>query len=118
MSSASDVTNLRQLLAQYSVSSQPQNAWSTTQPISTSGTITGSKLALSSQSVGTTTLVGGSSTVSTGACTPSSYVFVTYKTVGGTQGILRTTPGTASFTITSSSGTDTSIVQWMVINAA
>jgi hypothetical protein len=118
MSSASDVTALRQILAKYSVDSQSQNTWSTTQPISTSSTVTAGKLALSSQSVGTATLSGGTVTVSTGACTPSSYVFVTYKTVGGTQGILRTTPGNASFVITSSSGSDTSIVQWMVVNSA
>lgn len=118
MSSASDLTNLRQVIAQYSVASAGQSAWSTTQPISTSGTVTGGKLALSSQSVGTATLVAGSNTVSTTACATNSCVFVTYKTVGGTQGILRTTPANASFTITSSSGSDTSIVQWMVVNPA
>lgn len=118
MSAGSDVTALRQIIAKYSVDSQSQNAWSTYQPISTSDTITGARLALSSQSIGTVTLVGGTVTVPASRCTPNSCVFVTYKTVGGTQGILRTTPGNASFVITSSSASDTSTVQWMVINSA
>jgi hypothetical protein len=118
MSAASDVTALRHLLAKYSVDSQAQNTWSTVQPISTSSTVTAGRLALSSQSVGTATLTGGTVTVTASGCTPNSCVFVTYKTVGGTQGILRTTPGNSSFVITSSSGSDTSIVQWMVVNAA
>jgi hypothetical protein len=118
MSAASDVTALRQILAKYSVDSQSQNTWSTTQPISTSSTVSAGILALSSQSVGTATLSAGTVTVTSTACTPNSYVFVTYKTVGGTQGILRTTLGNSSFVITSSSGSDTSIVQWMLVNAA
>ena len=118
MSAASDVTALRQILAKYSVDSQSQNSWSTSQPISTSDTITGARLALSSQSIGTATLSAGTVTVLVSGCTTTSCVFVTYRTVGGTQGILRTAPGNGSFVITSSSGSDTSTVQWMLVNSA
>ena len=118
MSSASDVTNLRQVIAQYSIASAGQSAWSTSQPISTSSTVTGGRLALSSQSVGTAVLAAGTVTVAASGCRTNSCVFVTYNTVGGTQGILRTTPGNGSFVITSSSGSDTSVVQWMVVNSA
>lgn len=118
MSSASDVTSLRQIIAQYSVASQAPFAWSTSQPISTSSLVTANGIKLSNQSVGVATLVGGTVTVSTSVCTTTSFIFVTYKTVGGSQGILRTTPGTGSFVITSSSGSDTSAVQWMLVNPA
>jgi hypothetical protein len=118
MSAASDVTLLRQVIAQYSIGSSAQSAWATTQPISTSSTLTGGGINLSSQSAGTATLVGGTVTVSSSLCRTTSFVFVTYKTVGGTQGILRANAGASSFVITSSSGSDTSVVQWMLVNPA
>ena len=68
--------------------------------------------------VGVATLVGGAVTVSTSAVTAASIILVSHKVVGGTQGILRTDTITAntSFTIESSSGTDISTVNWLVIN--
>jgi hypothetical protein len=118
MSSAGDLTVLRQIIAQYSVAAANQNAWSTTYPIQTSANIAATSINLSSSSVGLVTLVGGTATVSTSACATSSYVFLTVKTVGGSQGLLRVTPGAGSFVITSASGSDTSVVQWLVVNPA
>ncbi len=66
---------------------------------------------------GVATLVAGSVTVAADFIDSSSRIIVTPKTPGGTPGILST--GTrvngTSFTITSSSGTDTSTVDWTVI---
>ena len=119
MSSAGDVTILRQIIAQYSVAAANQNAWSTYYPIQTTANIVaGAGINLSTSYIGTATLVGGTVTVITSACTSTSYVFLTVKTVGGTQGLLRVAPGTGSFVITSASGSDTSAVQWMIINPA
>lgn len=85
-------------------------------------TITNGKLNLdavpTNAIVGVATLIGGAVTVSTSAVTTASIILVSHKVVGGTQGILRTdtiTTGT-SFTIESSSGTDTSTVNWLIIN--
>lgn len=71
-------------------------------------------------SVGTATLSSGTITVNTTAVTASSLIFVTCNTPGGTQGFLSVptasiTAGT-SFVINSSSGTDTSTVNWWIIN--
>lgn len=118
MSAASDVTALRQILARYSVDSQSQNTWTTSQPISTSSSLSGASLALSSQSIGTVTLSGtASTTVTTAACKPTSYVFLTNKTFSN-QGYLRVTANTGSFIITSTSNNDSSIIQWMIVNPA
>ena len=129
MSSAGDLTNLRQIIAQYAVSSAGANAWSTTNPISTSATITGSNvfaagsitamngINLPTTYVGTVTLVAGSNTVTAAGCMPGSYIFLTNQTAAN-QGMLRVTPGTGSFIIRSSSGTDASVVQWLLINPA
>jgi len=129
MSSAGDLTILRQIVAQYAVSSAGANAWSTTNPISTSGTITGSNvfaagsvtamngINLPTTFVGIATLASGSVIVSAPACMPCSYIFLTNQTAAN-QGMLRVTPDTGSFTIRSSSGTDASVVQWLLINPA
>lgn len=63
-------------------------------------------------------MTAGSITISTTAVTASSIIMLTAKTPGGTPGILSVgtiTAGT-SFVINSSSGTDTSTVQWLIIN--
>lgn len=63
-------------------------------------------------------LVAGTITVNTSAVTANSLIFLTAKTPGGTQGELSVgtiTPGT-SFVINSSSNTDTSTVQWWIVN--
>lgn len=68
--------------------------------------------------VGQATLVGGTVTVSSTSVTASSLVSLTRSTVGGTVGDLRVgtlTAGT-SFVINSASGTDTSVINWMIIN--
>lgn len=62
----------------------------------------------------------GTITISTTAVTSSSIIFLTVNTVGGTVGTLSApaasiTAGT-SFVINSSSNTDTSTVNWLVIN--
>jgi hypothetical protein len=67
---------------------------------------------------GTVTLVAGTATVSIGAfVTATTVVLLTSQVDGGTPGFLRITakvPG-VSFTITSSSATDTSTVAWSII---
>jgi hypothetical protein len=65
---------------------------------------------------GTAVLVRGTVTMADTAATASSRIFLTSQADGGTPGFLRVsarTPGT-SFTITSSSGTDTSIVAYEI----
>ena len=71
-------------------------------------------------SVGTATLVGGTVTVATTAAVIGSMIMLTRNTPIGTLGYLSAptisiTNGT-SFVINSSSGTDTSTVNWMIIN--
>ena len=67
--------------------------------------------------MGLSTLVGGTVVVSTTAVTASSRIFLTCQTPGGTPGFLRVSARTAgtSFTILSSSGTDTSDVAWLIM---
>lgn len=72
----------------------------------------------SNASIGTSTLVGGTVTVSTTAVTASSKIFLTVGVTGGTLGNLSigtVTAGT-SFVINSTSGTETSQVNWWIIN--
>jgi len=130
MSSASDVTMFRQIIAKYAVDSQAQSAWATTKPISTSDTITGSNifaggyvtatngLRLPTTYMGTATLVAASTTVNVPACTTSSFVFITAKSIAGSQGILSAVAGTGSFVINSTQAGDRSVVQWMIVNPA
>lgn len=67
--------------------------------------------------MGTATLVAGAATVNTTEVSASSRIFLTSQTDGGTPGFLRVSARSAgtSFTITSSSGTDTSTVAWMIV---
>lgn len=67
--------------------------------------------------MGRATLVGGTVTVNTTAVSANSEVFLTCQTPGGTPGFLRVSARVAgtSFTILSSSGTDTSVVAWMIV---
>jgi hypothetical protein len=74
----------------------------------------------SNAKIGTAVLVAGAKTVSTTAVTANSRIFITSNVDGGTPGSLRVSAkvnGT-SFTITSSSGTDTSTVAWMIVEEA
>jgi len=71
-------------------------------------------------SIGTATLAAGTVTVNTTAVTASSKIFVSVRTPGGTQGFLSTpssgvTAGT-SFVINSTSSSETSTVDWWIIN--
>ncbi len=71
----------------------------------------------SSPTVGNATMVAGTVTVTTGAATPSSFVYITRKTSGGTIGTAITyTVTTGSFTITSDSVLDTSTFTWFLVN--
>ena len=66
---------------------------------------------------GTATLVGGTVVVSQGNVSASSMIYLTGQNSSGTAGELSVsarTPGT-SFTITSSSGSDTRLVAWLLI---
>lgn len=66
---------------------------------------------------GVATLVGGTVTVSDSTVTANSRIFPSSQVDGGTPGWLRISGRTAStsFTITSSSGTDTSTVAWLLV---
>lgn len=66
---------------------------------------------------GTATLVGGTVVVSNAAVTANSRIMLTSQVDGGTPGFLRISARSAgvSFTILSSSGTDTSTVAWEII---
>lgn len=67
--------------------------------------------------MGVATLSGGTITVNTTKVTATSRIFLTSQVDGGTPGFLRVSTRSAgtSFTITSSSGTDTSDVAWIII---
>lgn len=68
------------------------------------------------QRAGNATLVGGTVTVSNTTVTANTVVILTRKTAGGTLGNLTyTLSAGTSFTINSDSGTDTSVVSYMLI---
>lgn len=69
---------------------------------------------------GVSTLVGGTVTVANTSVTATSRIQLTSNADGGTPGWLRVSARTAgtSFTITSSSGTDTSTVAWFMVEPA
>lgn len=86
-------------------------------------TTAGDKLSIatgSNASIGTATLAAGTVTVNTTAVTASSIIIVSCNTPGGTQGFLSAPVASivagTSFTINSSSNTDTSTVNWWIIN--
>ncbi len=68
--------------------------------------------------MGSVALTAGSATVSTTAVTATSRIFLTSQVDGGTPGFLRVSTRTegTSFTITSSSATDTSTVAWVILD--
>lgn len=70
--------------------------------------------------MGLATLSGGTLVVSTTKVTANSRIFLTCQVPGGTPGFLRVSARTAgtSFTILSSSGTDTSQVAWWIAEPA
>lgn len=67
--------------------------------------------------MGTATLVAGTATVSNTSVTANSRIFLTSQADGGMPGAVRVSSRVAgtSFTITSSSGSDTSTVAWMIV---
>lgn len=72
----------------------------------------------SNAKMGVSTLVGGTVTVSTTAVTSNSRIFLTGQNSSGTHGELTVSARTAStsFTITSSSGTDTRDIAWVILD--
>ena len=74
----------------------------------------------SNAKMGTATLTAGSATVSTTSVAANSRIYLTSNADGGTPGWLRVSTRTAgtSFTITSSSATDTSTVAWIIFDPA
>lgn len=68
------------------------------------------------QRMGVATLSAGTATVANTSVTANTRIFLTVQTAGGTQGFLSTsrTAGT-SFTITSTSASETSTVAWMLV---
>lgn len=74
----------------------------------------------SNAKMGVVTLAAGTATVSTTAVTANSRIFLTAQSTGAAPGALRISTITAgtSFVITSTSGTDTSSVAWLIIEHA
>ena len=74
----------------------------------------------SNKMMGAATLVAGTVTVNNTAVTANSRIFLCCQTPGGTPGFLRVSARVAgtSFTILSSSGTDTSTVAWLIVEPA
>ncbi|MEV7975430.1 glycosyl hydrolase family 28-related protein [Streptomyces sp. NPDC086519] len=70
--------------------------------------------------MGTAVLVGGVKAVATTAVTATSRIYITSNADGGTPGWLRVSTRTAgtSFTIQSSSASDTSTVAWLIVEPA
>jgi hypothetical protein len=66
--------------------------------------------------MGVATLVGGTIAVANTSVTANTRVFISRSTTGGTEGTLSTTQiASTSFTVNSTSGTDTSTVNWLLI---
>lgn len=70
--------------------------------------------------MGTSSLVAGSAVVNTTAVTASSRIFLTPQNTSGTAGAVSVSARTAgtSFTMTSTSGTDTRSIAWLIIEPA
>jgi hypothetical protein len=68
--------------------------------------------------MGTAVLVAGAATVANTAVAANSRIFLTQQVAGGTPGAVGVSARTAgtSFVITSTSGTDTSTVAWMIVD--
>lgn len=66
---------------------------------------------------GTVTLVAGTATVSTSKCTTGSMVITVIKSLGTVTipSSIEATPAAGSFTLVSSSVTDTSVIQWFIV---
>jgi hypothetical protein len=88
-------------------------------PGNSTGTGTPGLLKLSdgaNRNMGIATLVGGTITVNNILISANTRIFYSVETAGGTQGFLSTTRVAAnSFTINSTSGTDTSTIVWLLI---
>lgn len=71
----------------------------------------------SNKRMGQATLVAGEAVVSNTSVTADTRIFLSHASSGGTLGHLHISARSAgvSFTITSSSGTDTSTVNWLLI---
>lgn len=66
--------------------------------------------------IGTVVLVAGTKVVSNNLVTANSIIMLTRSTVGGTTGNLSYVASAGTFTITSSSNTDTSTIIYFIIN--
>lgn len=68
--------------------------------------------------IGTATLVAGTVTVANTSVTANTRILLSRSTTGGTAGHLSTTRiNNTSFTINSSSGTDTSTIEWVLVES-
>jgi hypothetical protein len=65
---------------------------------------------------GSTTLIAGTKTVTNSFITANSLIFLTASTPGGTQGFLSYVASAGQVIINSSSGSDTSVVNFIIIN--
>lgn len=74
---------------------------------------------VSSESIGTGTLVAGTVTINSAIVTTSSAIFITKTTTSGavnTEGTLKAVAGTGSFVVSSTVATDVSDFNYLIIN--
>lgn len=62
------------------------------------------------------TLVGGTATLKDGRISTNSNIFLTVAVAGGTQGFLKYTASAGQAIISSTSGTDTSTISYLILN--
>jgi hypothetical protein len=66
--------------------------------------------------MGTTRLVGGSAYVNTAVCTPTSLIFVSYAGTPVNPGYITTTEvGSGTFRVVSTAPSDSSYVNWLLV---
>lgn len=86
------------------------------QPAGGPGSFTTLTLAAANGKIGQATLVAGTVTVPNTSVTTNSRIFITVSNPGGTRGFLSTSKSAGvSFTVTSSSGAETSTVDWLIV---
>lgn len=108
-----DVININHVSGYTSFVSQIKSAGLVLNPV-------GSGIAIkegTNATMGAVTLSAGTATVATTKVSANSRIFLTTQSPGGTVGFVYVSARTAgtSFTITSSSSTDTSVVAWLII---
>lgn len=114
----SGVTTITNRYGVYQADASSRNVFEGNIEIATAGKSIGIKEGANAK-MGIATLVGGTVTVNTTAVAANSRIFLATNVVGGTAGHVSISARVAgtSFTITSTSGTDTSQIAWWIVDA-